>query len=128
METKIMRVVKQGETFLVDSQKSEGGKLAKCNIVLQEFGGKYENQFAAAMLGNNAQIKLYADELVIVKLRFQTHEYQGQVFQDILVQDIRKVKELFNRKYIENVWNITERKKPRGAGLHPRAFPPSYPE
>lgn len=39
METKIMRVVKQGETFLVDSQKSEGGKLAKCNIVLQEFGG-----------------------------------------------------------------------------------------
>ena len=80
METKIMRVVKQGETFLVDSQKSEGGKLAKCNIVLQEFGGKY------------AQIKLYADELVIVKLRFQTHEYQGQVFQDILVQDIRKVK------------------------------------
>jgi len=92
METKIMRVVKQGETFLVDSQKSEGGKLAKCNIVLQEFGGKYENQFAAAMLGNNAQIKLYADELVIVKRRFQTHEYQGQVFQDILVQNIRKVK------------------------------------
>ena len=92
METKIMRVVKQGETFLVDSQKSEGGKLAKRNIVLQEFGGKYENQFAAAMLGNNAQIKFYADELVIVKLRFQTHEYQGQVFQDILVQDIRKVK------------------------------------
>jgi len=88
----IMKVVAQGETFQVDSPKSEGGKLAKCNIVLQEFGGKYEDKFVAAMLGNNAQIKLYADELVIVKLRFQTHEYQGQVFQDILVQDIVKVK------------------------------------
>lgn len=88
----IMKVVAQGESFLVDSPKSEGGKLAKCNIVLQEFGGKYEDKFVAAMLGNNAQIKLYADELVIVKLRFQTHEYQGQMFQDILVQDIQKLK------------------------------------
>ena len=92
METMIMRVVAQGETFQVNSPKSEGGTLAKCNIVLQEFGGKYENQFVAAMLGNNAQIRLYADELVFVKLRFQTHEYQGQVFQDILVQDIQKLK------------------------------------
>ena len=91
METMIMKVVAQGETFLVDSQKSENGKLAKCNIVLQEFGGKYENQYAAVMLGNDAQLKLYAGEMVIVKLRFSTHEYQGQVYQDILVQDIRKI-------------------------------------
>lgn len=42
METMIMKVVMQGETSLVDSQKSENGKLAKCNIVLQEFGGKFE--------------------------------------------------------------------------------------
>ena len=87
-----MKVTAQGEAFLVDSPKSEGGKLAKCNIVLQEFGGKYENQFAAVMLGNNAQLKFHADELVVVKLRFTTHEYQGQVFQDILVQDIQKLK------------------------------------
>ena len=87
-----MKVVAQGEPFQVNSPKSEGGMLAKCNIVLQEFGGKYENQFAAAMLGNTAKIKLYAGELVAVKLRFQTHEYQGQVFQDILVQDIQKLK------------------------------------
>ena len=91
METMIMRVVAQGESFLVDSQKSENGKLAKCNIVLQEFGGKFENQFAAAMLGNNAGLRFANDELVVVKLRFQTHEHNGQVYQDILVQDIRKV-------------------------------------
>ena len=54
METKILKVVKQGETFMVDSQKTENGKLAKCNILLQEMGGKYENQYAATMLGNAA--------------------------------------------------------------------------
>ena len=39
-----MRVVQQGETFAVQSQKSENGQLMKCNIVLQEMGGKFEFQ------------------------------------------------------------------------------------
>ena len=86
-----MNVVAQGETVLVDSQKSENGKLAKSVIVLQEFGSKYENQFAAVLLGKDAQLRFYPGDLVAVRLRFQTHEYQGQVYQDILVQNIRKV-------------------------------------
>ena len=45
MYTQIMRVVQQGETFAVQSQKSENGQIMKCNIVLQEMGGKYENQY-----------------------------------------------------------------------------------
>ena len=87
-----MNVVAQGETVLVDSQKSENGKLAKSVIVLQEFGGKYENKFVAVLLGKDAQLRFYAGDLVAVRLRFQTHDYQGQTFQDIVVQDIRKVK------------------------------------
>ena len=91
MNSKIMRVVQQGEAFAVQSQKSENGQMMKCNIVLQEFGGKFENQFAAVMLGKDAQLRFYAGEVVVVRLRFQTHEYQGQVYQDILVQDIEKI-------------------------------------
>ena len=53
-----MRVVQQGETFAVQSQKSENGQLMKCNIVLQEMGGKFENQYVATMLGNMATFKL----------------------------------------------------------------------
>ena len=90
--TQIMRVVQQGETFAVQSQKSENGQMMKCNIVLQEMGGKYENQYAAAMLGNMAQCKYAPGELVAVTLRFTTHEHNGQVYQDILVTDIEKVK------------------------------------
>lgn len=85
-------MVKQGETFMVDSQKAEGEKLAKCNILLQEMGGKYENQYAATMLGNMAQLKFYPGDLVLATLRFQTKEYNGQVFQDILLTSVEKLK------------------------------------
>ena len=91
MNSKIMRVVLQGEAFAVQSQKSENGQMMKCNIVLQEMGGKYENQYAAAMLGNIAQCKFAPGTLVAVTLRFTTREYNGQVYQDILVTDIMKL-------------------------------------
>ena len=90
MYTQIMRVVQQGETFAVQSQKSENGQMMKCNIVLQEMGGKYENQYAAAMLGNMAQCKYAPGELVAVTLRFTTHEHNGQVYQDILVTAVNE--------------------------------------
>ena len=91
MNSKIMRVVQQGEAFAVQSQKSENGQMMKCNIVLQEMGGKYENQYAAAMLGNMAQCKFAPGALVAVTLRFTAREYNGQVYQDILVTDIEKL-------------------------------------
>ena len=91
MEGKIMRVVQQGEAFAVQSQKSENGQMMKCNIVLQEMGGKYENQYAAAMLGNAAQCKFYPGDFVVATLRFTAREYNGQVYQDILVTDIEKL-------------------------------------
>ena len=40
METKILRVVRQGEAFSVQSSKQESGSLLKCNIVLRELGGQ----------------------------------------------------------------------------------------
>ena len=89
MNGMFMRVVQQGEAFAVQSQKSENGQMMKCNIILQEMGGKYENQYAAAMLGNIAQCKFAPGTLVT--LRFTTREYNGQVYQDILVTDIEKL-------------------------------------
>ena len=91
METKILKVVQQGEAFAVQSQKAESGQTMKCNIVLQEMGGKYENQYAAAMLGNVAQCRFTPGDLVVVTLRFSTREYNGAVYQDILVTDIAKI-------------------------------------
>ena len=60
--------------------------------MLEELGGKYENQYAVDILGNAAQCKFYPGDLVVVTLRFIAREYNGQVYQDILVTDIEKVK------------------------------------
>ena len=93
METRIMKVVRQGEAFSVPSQKAETGQVQKCNIVLRELGGsKYENEFVCAMLGNLAACRFYEGDVVAATLRFSTHEYQGQVFQDITITDITSLR------------------------------------
>ena len=102
METKILRVVRQGETFGVQSAKAEGGSIQKCNIVLRELGGsrsaegrlqgkKFENEYVCAMLGNLAACRFHEGDVVAATLRFSTHEYQNQTFQEILVTDIVKL-------------------------------------
>ena len=91
METKIMKVKSCGEQFYVKSEKSETGQMAKRNLVLQEIGGKYENSYCVAVLGNLAGCQLYEGDVVIAALRFSTCEYNGQVFQDIVATDIIKV-------------------------------------
>ena len=85
-------MVRQGEAFSVQSQKSESGQIEKCSIVLRELGGsKYENEYACSMLGTLAGCRFYEGDVVAATLRFSTHEYQGQVFQDIVATDIVKI-------------------------------------
>ncbi len=89
----ILKVVRQGEAFSVQSQKAETGEIQKCNIVLRELGGsKFENEYVCAMLGNLAACKFYEGDVVMATLRFSTHEYQGQVYQDVLATEIVKIK------------------------------------
>ena len=89
-----MKVVRQGEAFSVQSQRSESGQIQKCNIVLRELGGsKFENEYACVMLGNLAACRFYEGDVVAATLRFFTNEYQGQTFQEILVTDIVKLGE-----------------------------------
>ena len=93
MEVKILRVVRQGEAFSVQSQKQESGCLQKCTIVLRELGGsKFENEYVCSMLGSLAGCRFYEGDVVAATLRFSTHEYQGQVFQDIVATDVVKLK------------------------------------
>ena len=89
---KIFKVVAQSDTFSVPSQKAEGGQVNKCNIILQDVGGKYENSYVAAVLGEQANIRFMRDDLVVASLRFSTREYNGQTYQDIVVTEIIKIK------------------------------------
>ena len=85
------KVKAQSETFVVPSQKAEGGQISKCNIVLQELGGKYENSYVATILGEQARIRFELDDLVAASLRFSTREYNGQTYQDIVVSEIIRI-------------------------------------
>lgn len=92
MNSIILKVIKSGDMFSVKSEKSETGQLNKRNLVLKELGGKFENEYAVAVLGDAASMVLNEGDLVAVALRFQTREYNGQVFQDITVTDIYPLK------------------------------------
>lgn len=82
----IFKVINQQSPFTVTKQ--DGSQLTKCQIVLQEIGGKYENSYVCNLLGNAAQCKFYPNDLVFASLRFQHSEYQGKFYQDITIQDI----------------------------------------
>ena len=84
----IFKVMAQSDAISVPSQKAEGGQISKCNIVLQELGGKYENSYVATMLGEQANMLFAKEDLVVASLRFSTREYNGQVYQDIVVNEI----------------------------------------
>lgn len=93
MKTIILRVKKCGVMTTVQSEKSENGMLNKRTLVLQELGGKYENSYVVTTLGNLATIEFSEGELVIANLRFQTREYNGQVFMDVIANEICKIKD-----------------------------------
>ena len=88
----IFKIMAQSDTFAVPSQKAEGGQVNKCNIILQDVGGKYENSYVVAVLGEQANIRFMRDDLVVASLRFSTREYNGQTYQDIVVTEIIKIK------------------------------------
>jgi hypothetical protein len=92
MKTIILRVKKCGVMTTVQSEKSENGMLNKRTLVLQELGGKYENSYVVTTLGNLATIEFAEGELVIANLRFQTREYNGQAFMDVIANEIEKIK------------------------------------
>ena len=89
--TQIFRVVKCGEPFTVQSTRSEGGQVQKKFIHLQEFGGKYSNQYVATLLGNDASCIFHPGDVIVASLRAGVSEYNEKLFQDILVTDFHKI-------------------------------------
>ena len=79
----LFKVVSQTDPVTINTQN---GTTQKTTIVLQEFGGKYENSYVASLLGNQA--KFYAGDIVWASIRFSAREYNGSSYQDIIIQDI----------------------------------------
>ena len=92
MQTKILKVVAQGEPSYVPSKKNENGQLAKCMIKLKELGGDYEDEYTCTVFGNLALVKFDKGDTVVAVLQFRTREAKGARYQDVVAKDIVKVK------------------------------------
>ena len=90
MEARILRVLKSGECLTVKSEKSEDGLLNKRTLVLQELGGKYENSYVVTVLGNLATLDYNEGDIVIATMRFQSREYNGQMYMDVVAIELIK--------------------------------------
>ena len=92
MRSIFFQVVSQGDVTYIPSSKQEGGQLAKCLIRLREFGGgKFGNEYACTMFGNLAQCRFTEGDLVVASLRFQVHEVNGTVYQEVVANDVVKI-------------------------------------
>ncbi len=85
----VFRVVAQ--TAPVSVTRKDGTTTQKCNIVVQELGGKFESSYVATLLGNMASLKFYQNDIVYAALRFEAREYQNSYYMDCLCQDIISV-------------------------------------
>ena len=89
MVTNIYRVVSQSDVTYVASQKAEGGQLAKRVIRLKEFGGgKFGDEYCCTVFGNLAQCRFAEGSLVAASLRFQVHEVNGAMYEEIVANDL----------------------------------------
>ena len=86
----LLRVVTCGDMFSVKSEKAENGQLNKRQLVLQELGGKYEPTYVVTALGNLAALQFSEGELVFATMRFQSREYNGQTYMDIIATELIK--------------------------------------
>ena len=92
MKTEMLRVVSQGNVSYIPSTKQEGGQLAKCEIRLKMLGGsKFGDEFIATLFGNLALLVFAEGEIVAGVLRFQVHEVNGYLYQDVVCNDIVKL-------------------------------------
>lgn len=90
MEARILRVLKCGECFTVKSEKSDDGVLNKRTLVLQELGGKYADSYVVTVLGNLATLEYSEGDIVIATMRFQSREYNGQMYMDVVAIELIK--------------------------------------
>ena len=90
MQTMLLRVVTCGDMFSVKSEKAENGQLNKRQLVLQELGGKYEPTYVVTALGNLAALQFSEGDLVFATMRFQSREYNGQTYMDIIATELIK--------------------------------------
>ena len=81
-------VERLGEPFTVQSQKAKDGVLYKRVVQLVEAGVKRGDSVVATILGDDAQYLNFEEgDFIHASIRLATHEYNGQVYMDAIMDD-----------------------------------------
>ena len=92
METKILRVVSQGDVTYVSSTTKGDGLVAKCEIRLKTLGGsKRADEFLAHLSGNLALRRFAEGDVVAASIIYFVHEVNGCLYQDVVCNDVVKL-------------------------------------
>ena len=85
MDAKILKVVAQTQVTKV---QTKNGEMAKKTVKLKELGNEYADEYLCPLMGDAANTELAVGQLVLVNLRFSTHENNGSWYQDIRVNEM----------------------------------------
>lgn len=82
---KIFKVVAWSQPQEIQTQN---GSMKKATVQLQEIGGQYQDKFVCSAFGEQATKQLPVGTPVAAKLRFSTHDHEGNTYQDIVAMEI----------------------------------------
>lgn len=88
MEVTFFNVLKVDETNTINTQK---GETLKRNLILQECGSPHENAYVVTTLGELAQVGVGIGDIVMARLRFSVHEYQGKSYMEAYATSLIRV-------------------------------------
>lgn len=89
MDSKIFRVVQKDEPETITTKKGETMK--KCRIILKEDESEFCDQFVCAMFGAQCDNEYQPGDLVLAKLQFLDHQFQGNHYPEIYARSLVKI-------------------------------------
>ncbi len=89
MDSKSFRVVQKDEPETITNKKGETMK--KCRIILKEDESDFGDQFVCAMFGPQCDNAYQSGDLVLAKLQFLDHQFQGNHYPEIYARSLVKL-------------------------------------
>ena len=89
MYSKILRLVHKDAQETITSKKWK--KKKKCRIILKEDESDFSDQFVCAMFGAACDNEYQPGDLVLAKLQFLDHQFQGNHYPEIYARSLVKI-------------------------------------
>lgn len=106
--TNLYTIVSISPLTQVASTKTDTGTMGMRTLQLRELGGKWSNTFAVKVFSPQAEGQFRTGGLVAASLRFRanTNQMTGQVYQDVVAEEIVPICTPVNKNTDNDNYNI----------------------